>query len=87
MAYIIHVHCHKHSILQLRMIETCKYSSWKSRLCLWLMKEVRYKVHPQELYDIGKNNKKAKYSAEKAEDVLVECIVSDKWDLQIDATV
>eukprot|EP00957_Ditylum_brightwellii_P182894 13931293-Ditylum_brightwellii.AAC.1 len=41
----------------------------------------------KDLYDIGKANKKLKYSAEKALDFLVSEIVFDEWDARIDVTV
>ena len=41
----------------------------------------------KDLYDVGKANKKLKYTAEKALDVLLCEIVCDEWDARIDVTI
>ena len=46
--------------------------------CLWELKA---------LYDIGQSHKKKKVSAEQAQEILLNQVIQDEWDMQLHATV
>ena len=41
----------------------------------------------KELYDLGRNNKKRKVSAERAHQILVDTVLVGKWEEMLDVTV